>query len=424
MRRDIEGALHQFVGGQKGSKLPGSKRLSDAGCLEIPLVTWDTSLCVTQDLIQHGYAHFHSFVVLPSREAPRWMLPTDDSQQIAEAFQIYQPYTMKARMLKRLVSGAIKIGWIRRLQPRLLVASINPLPLERLVTELTGEQRPSFALSLGTATRYSKVTVQVSSSDGVRLAYIKFPLTEAATEHVRHEAETLRLLSQFPALRPHIPELLHAGDWQGSYILIQSCGPSGRGPLAFGSAHEQLLHTLWSLHRRAKPVHVLVNEVGARWRQFAPRLDTEWQQLGRRALECACVGLDGIEIPCGITHGDFTPPNTRIDKERLFLFDWEYASWETPILWDVFNFHIKTGRTYNKVKENGIPIGEPAAIWASFVLYLLNSICHLLDEAAPGMGAAIEYRRRILVDELSKRPRQRIKLLAHADAHVPSHNMD
>ena len=404
MRRDIEGALHQFIGGREGNKLPDHKGVSDVGQSETPLIRWDTSSCGTQDLIQQGYAHIHRFVVLPSREAPRWVLPTDDAQQIAKAFQIYQPYTMKARILKRLVSGAIKIGWIRRLLPRILVASINPLPLERLVTELTGERRPSFALSLGTATRYSKLTVQVSRSDGARIAYIKFALTKAAITHVKHEAETLELLSQFPALRPHIPELLHAGEWQGSYILIQTCGPSGRGPLEFGSAHEHLLHTLWSVNRTKKPGHVLVEEVAARWQEFALCLNVEWQQLGRRALDQANLELGGIEIPCGIMHGDFTPPNTRADKERLFLFDWEYASWQAPLLWDVFHFHIKTGRALDKIREDGIPIGQSAAIRASLVLYLLNSVCHLLDEGAPGIEAAIDHRKRILVDELSKLP--------------------
>jgi hypothetical protein len=144
----------------------------------MPLVKWEASWCVTRNLARQGYAHIYRFVVLPSREAPRWVLPSGDAQQIVEALKIlYQPYSMKARMLKRLLSGAIKIGWIRWLQPRLLVDSTNPLPLERLVTELTGEHRPSFALSLGSATRYSKLTVQVSSGDGVRLAYIKFSMS-------------------------------------------------------------------------------------------------------------------------------------------------------------------------------------------------------------------------------------------------------
>jgi hypothetical protein len=370
----------------------------------MPLVRWETSRRVTRNLARQGYAHICRFVVLPSREAARWMLPSGDAQLVVEAFQIYQPYSLKARMLKRLLSGAIKIGWIRWFHPRLLVASKNPLPLERLVTELTGERQPSFALSLGTATRYRKLTVQVSRSDGVRLAYIKFPLTEAATARVRHEAETLKRLSRFPALRPHIPELLHAGEWQGTYIFIQTCGPIGRGPSAFGSAHEHLLQSLWSVHRTEKPGHVLVEEVAARWQEFAPLLNAEWQQQGRRALERANLELDGIQIPCGIMHGDFTPKNTRVDKERLFLFDWEYASWEAPILWDLFHFHIQTGRPFNKIRESGIPMGQSAAIRASLVLYLLNSVCQLLDDESPGIEAAIDYRRRILVDELSKLP--------------------
>jgi hypothetical protein len=242
----------------------------------------------------------------------------------------------------------------------------------------------------------------VSRSDGVRIAYIKFPLTRAAITHVQHEAETLKLLSQFPALRPHIPELLHAGEWQGSYVLIQTCGPSGRGPLEFGSAHEHLLHTLWSVNRTEKPGHVLVEEVATRWQEFALLLNVEWQQLGRRALDQANLELGEIKVPCGIMHGDFTPPNTRADKERLFLFDWEYASWQAPILWDVFHFHIKTGRALDKIREDGIPIGQAAASRASLVLYLLNSVCQLLDEGAPGIEAAIDYRKRILLDELSR----------------------
>jgi hypothetical protein len=405
MKHDMEKALYQFIGEHEGSMHPDHKKVSNVGHAGMPLIRWETSRRVTRNLAQQGYAHISCFVVLPSRDAARWMLPSGDAQQAVEAFQMYQPMSLKARMLKRVLSGAIKIGWIRWFHPRLLVASRNPLPLERLVTELTGERRPSFALSLGTATRYRKLTVQVSRSDGVRLAYIKFPLTEAATARVRHEAETLKCLARFPALRPHIPELLQAGEWQGtSYILIQTCGPTRRGPSAFGGAHEHLLHMLWNANRTEKPGHVVVEEVAARWQEFAPLLNSELQQLGRRALERANLELAGIQIPCGIMHGDFTPQNTRVDKERLFLFDWEFASLQAPILWDVFHFHIQTGRPLNKIRENGIPVGHSAAIRALLVLYLLNSVCQLLDDGSPRTEAAIDYRRRILVDELSKPP--------------------
>lgn len=405
MKYDMEKALNQFIGESEGNMLPDYKEASSARHAGKPLVRWETSWRVTRNFAQQGYAHICRFVVLPSREAARWMLPSADAQQAVEAFQIYQPMSLKARMLKRLLSGAIKIGWIRCFHPHLLVASRNPLPLESLVTELTGERRPSFALSLGTATRYRKLTVQVSRSDGERLAYIKFPLTEAATARVRHEAETLKRLWRFPALRPHIPELLHAGEWQGtSYILIQTCGPTRRGPSAFGSAHEYLLHVLWSVNRTEQPGCVVVKDVATRWREFAPLLNAEWQQLGRRALERAKLELEGIQIPCGIMHGDFTPQNTRVEKERLFLFDWEYASLQAPILWDVFHFHLQTGKPFSKMTENGIPVNQSAATRASLVLYLLNSVCQLLDDGSPRTEAAIDYRRRILVNELSKLP--------------------
>jgi hypothetical protein len=403
MREVIEKAIGQVIGCDAKAKI--SDRDDSAGQdtqTRTPLVVWGTSRNIARNLARQGYTNIRHFVVLPSCRWPRWVLPSGHVQRTLDAFQMYQPYPVMGRLLKWLLFGAIKIGWTQWAHSRLLVASKKPLPLELLVAELTGEAQPVFAFTLSTAISRRKLIVKVSRRDGTSLAYIKFPLTEAAESFVRHEAQMLRSLWHFPVLRTHIPKLLYAGEWEGSYILIQTSGPEGRGPYTFGRPHEHLLRTLWSVHRTSKPGHILVEEVAARWQEFEQVLDQEWRELGKRALDFAHLSLDGKQIPCGIMHGDFNPPNTRAENERLFILDWEYASWKAPVLWDMFNFQAWTRKKLHKFRENEIFFSDRGAVRASFALYLLDSSCRLLEENSPGTRAALQYRRRILLNELTE----------------------
>jgi hypothetical protein len=395
-------AFSRFAGFRGGSNLldrNGATNLAQEGT---PLVTSETSRDNTQNLARLGYTHTHRFILLPSRNVPLWLLPLGNAQRTREAFEIYQPLSLKARVLKRLACAAINVGWAGWLRPRLLIASTEPLPLELLVSELTGERQPVFSLWIRSGTRTHKVDIQVMRQNGGILGYMKLALGDAAISRLKHEAEMLERLSAFPALRPHIPKLLYAGEWEDGYLLFQSCGPSGRGPLNFTTIHQQLLRILWDVHTVEQPGHLLVEEVLARWKKIEHMLDAEGQEEGRKALASASSELDRTRIRCGISHGDFVPPNTRAENERLFVFDWESAAWQAPNLWDVFHFHIRTGRRFDKLKMNGMADGRPTVIRASFALFLLNSISQLHDEEWPDSVDALKYKQQVLFGALAR----------------------
>ena len=356
---------------------------------------------VGEELATKGYAHSHWFAILPSCKVPRLLLPLGNTYRMLEGFQIYMPFAPIARVMKALAIRAIEAGWSGRGRRRVLVATEQPLPLERLVTKASGEREPVFALSLGTPGACRKLTLQVMHPDGGILGYIKLPLTEAATERVRHEAATLERLWTFPSLRPYIPNLLHAGEWSDGYILFQSPGPLGRGPIEFGPLHEEFLQTLRSAHQVEKPGHVLVQEVAARWRNADPLLGADWRELGERALARAGGDLEGVMIPCGIMHGDFAPWNTRVGNGRLFVFDWETAVWGAPILWDTFHFHVQVAQSLVKKRRRDLARSRTKEEEASFLLYLLTSLSqYFIEERAPSDHAGVSYRRRLLVDAL------------------------
>jgi hypothetical protein len=124
-----------------------------------------------------------------------------------------------------------------REEPRYLL----PLGLKALVTNVTGERNPAFAMILGKPGKYRKLTIQVMRSGGETLGYIKLGLTKPAGGRVRHEA---RLLEDLAALRPRVPHVLYSGEWQESYLLFLSPLEGQPGPSELSGMHMQFLDSL------------------------------------------------------------------------------------------------------------------------------------------------------------------------------------
>ena len=393
--------LEQFTGGPVdflGPPSQGGFTHSNIGAPAV--VSWDESRGAIARLFREGYSHFHRFLVLPSRDAIRWLLPLSDVGKQLPGFQIYTPYFPLARVAKAL-TVSILARWRGWPYHRVLVVSKAALPLEVLVSEVTGEHQPVFALSVGTPNRVRKLSMLVMRPNGEVLGHIKLPLTEAATNRVRHEAATLERLWNFAALRLHIPKVLHAGNWGDAYILFQSCGPSQPGPVEFGPLHQRFLETLRALQPVERPGQVLVEEVAAHWRKAQPSLGSRWQELGAVALERANRALAGVAVRCGVMHGDFTPWNSRTGNGRLFLFDWESAEWQAPGGWDIFHFQTQVASSLKRRVQCGLPADQSSSERAIFLLYLLNSACQIVEEAPRG-DIGLDCRRRLVIDELSR----------------------
>ena len=396
----LQTAIDQLVG-TGNHRAVSSRNESLRGDLPATvMVSLNPSNSTKNDLASQGYTNTRVFFSLPSLTSPRWLFPLGNGRCAHEGLQIYKPYAKAARVLKGLLTTMVVAHCSRFVPHQVLVASRGPLPLEALVREVTAECQPVFALSLGTEMRFRKLTVQVMRPDGEILGYIKLPLTDGAVERVRHEARTLDHLWSFPALRSHIPQVLYSGEWGDGTILFQSGGPSRPGPVLFNRQCEEFLQLLWGIRTTEKPGHVLWEEVAARWRKAEPSLASGWQALSQAALAKAKRELDGVMVPCGVAHGDFAPWNTRVGDGQLYVFDWEFASWETPNLWDIFHFKTQAAALLNKKNDAHISWDCRSGERASFLLYLLNSACELFGEESSARGIGVEYRRQLLAKQL------------------------
>lgn len=389
-------AIHQFVGcnGQNAGPEGNGSRPPSA------MLSLNLSKKNKHKLASHGYPCHRSFVALPSLTSTRWLFPLANGRCTLAGLEAYTPHARTARILKAFFRAVVKSGCPSLLPHRLLLASSGPLPLEDLVREVTGECNPVFALSVGTEARFRKLTVQVMRPQGEILGHIKLPLTDAAVGRVRHEAEALNHLWTFPSLRPHIPRVLYSGEWSQGYMLFQSGGPATPGPVHFDRQCEDFLRILRGIHPTEKAGHVLWNEVAARWQKAEPNLSSGWRALGQATLARAKREVEGVTIPCGVSHGDFTPWNTRLGDQGLYVFDWESASWDAPSLWDIFHFRTQVAASLGKNRNLGIwrhrHSGEPAC----YLLYLLNSAGQLFLEDSPKLDSGLKYRRQLIEEHL------------------------
>jgi hypothetical protein len=382
-------ALHLFAGVDSDPSAPGNEAAENNDIQRGDLaISWNNPVSSIENLRNRGFLHMHRFAVLPSRKRPRWLLPLLEANQAASDFNLYQPFSPAARLMKSLIVRMRAHGWHALGRQSIVVASKEPLAIERLVTEITGEQRCTFALSLGTPGTYQKLTVQVSHTDGSILGYLKMPITSSAGERLRNEAAFLRKLSTFPQLRPHIPQLLFAGDWNNNTIVFQSPLDGETGPVSFTKLYQDFLHALQHCEPTRIAGKLLAERMAGRWEKLVPRMASKWLALGREAFKTIMQELSGATIPCGFHHGDFAPWNARVHRGKLFVFDWESARYDAPSLWDQFHFLTQTECVLKAHHAASSLVREQNR--ALYLLYLLDSTAQAVKEEARQF--AIDYR--------------------------------
>jgi hypothetical protein len=337
----------------------------------------------------------YRFAVLPSRQEPRYLLPLGDSRTTLEGFRVYTPYALGARVRKALLAQVVKTGWSGWPMHALHVG--EPVGLKALVTNVTGERNPAFAMSLAAPGKYRKLTIQVMRAGGETLGYIKLGLTKPAGDRVRHEASVLEDLS---AMRPHLPRVLYAGEWQNNYMLFQSPLGGRPGPAELSGMHVEFLERLAAIRRVDKPGLQVVEEVGARWKEATWRCDWRWQQLGRATLATARRELEKVTVSCGVWHGDFAPWNTHVQDGRLSVFDWESCEDGAPLGWDTFHFSVQAASLLKKSWRTKFDLIVSPGARGLFLLYLLASLGKSLDERAEA-NEGLDYRKQALLSELA-----------------------
>jgi len=312
------------------------------------------------------------------------------------------PYALRARAAKTLLRVAIRTGVARAAGDEIQLTDGHLRDVRELVSDTTGEVDPVFALMLGTPGRRCNLTLKAMRRDGGELGFVKLSVAEESVARVRHEAAVLRVLGRNSALRPHIPNLLYAGEWGNGYLLFQSAGSGSPGRTHFGEPHHEFLRALIEASSVSRNAGELVEEAAAEWNESpACDLASDWQSLARFTLEEASSRLANAVVACCTAHGDFAPWNTRLTAGRLFVFDWEAAEWESPACWDPFHFEVQVlarlGRGDRLPSHSAVELAvEQPAMRPLLSLYLLHSAAGLARDGVEPSNRSLELRKKLL----------------------------
>jgi len=281
----------------------------------------------------------------------------------------------------------------------MLLASKEIPDIYVLTREVTGLSEPGYSFCLGTPGSYTKLSVQITGSRGEISGYIKIPVTDKAISRVANEARFLERLGEYAGMRRHVPRLLHASKWKQSFLLMQTNVPGTIGPGQLTRTHEKFLAELGQMRLVRRSGQNLVHHVGEYFSSAS--FSTTMRELGREALREASLDLASEEIACGFVHGDFTPWNTTMCGDSLYVYDWEMAADDLPSAWDALHFLAQTDSLIHEGPGpvRWLELGHCSR--AVYLLYLLFSATKLSLEHSPSNGIA--YRTELLRHALNSR---------------------
>jgi len=298
-----------------------------------------------------------TFACLSLRDGRGYLIPLESRRASIKALDLYNTQSRKARIAKALLAAGLQLGIGSRLLPRVKFVGhqafsdgpeSNAPFLEHLERTL-GREGLSVALSFGTPGPHRKPVLLVLSREGETLAYVKLGADDVTNALVEHEAEVLKRLARGAFRSFTTPRVLHSGWWNGRYVSIQSSPARSTGPAPL-DLNRQYLDVTREL--AASHTEWLTLTEADLWKSILERIESISNVWYRHALERGLRRAEdwarAARLPFHAGHGDFAPWNAKRGGERLFVFDWEYATETGVAAGDVFHFLFQTMRLLQK----------------------------------------------------------------------------
>ncbi len=312
-------------------------------------------------LISRVYPGARVYGLSPSLDDPRLAVPIGNSACAAASLALYQPSRRKAKLRRIVAYYLARLGfatvWARGLMLVWRTESADTVSgLPSLLRERFGEEI-ELALFTGTPGYLRKSTIQVMHPSGTVLGYCKIGANEETRAVVANEARILELLSDIDIGTAAVPELVFSGSLQdGTVVLLQSTRKKhlSSAPLVPGAAHRDFLARLFRETRKERGFResVAYREMSAR----LPMVERHVDETLVRDLSDVFAWSSGIMqdkgIPLCLAHRDFTPWNTFLAEDRLYVFDWEFARTDWVPFGDAFHFVLQKGILVDHTQEN------------------------------------------------------------------------
>lgn len=255
---------------------------------------------------------------------------------------LYNASGIKGKLIHTLFKIGFKFKAKKWLKSGSFQVFANQLFLEEVNNQL---KQANYAVFTGTIGANRKAVVSYEEN-GIATKFLKFPLTKPAVKLVETETTVLEDLEKLTFKYLTIPQPKRVGVG----LLLTNVRPAK--PLKNSDLTETHLTALYELYNRTS-IDVPLSKTSA-WQEVQQNLtlikkSESENNLDPNVVRKLTVGLRELakrfnpneSIIMATAHGDLTPWNTYLSKEKLHVYDWELSQ-KLPLCYDAFHYIFQT----------------------------------------------------------------------------------
>lgn len=275
------------------------------------------------------------YLYLPSKFDPKVILAVNDPITARNSFKLYNPFSKKAKLLKRISSFLVLNT--NRISERIF--SISNESKSDFIQYLEDKLKITIRTSLYFSTAKDKVVLQLQSDFEI-VGYLKFPMNEKGVKRLLNEKKAIEILS-----KKNIVDSPILFDYYKSqpYLLLKELK---------GEINELTIGELKSLLGKLKKNQTFRLFEHPRVKQLITDLDEIGFQEYKVMLNEVCIASKKKYLHV-YEHGDFTPWNIIKSSNDYVPFDMEYFEENGLEYMDLIKYFYQVGRllrNYSKIK--------------------------------------------------------------------------
>lgn len=314
-----------------------------------------------------------NYISFSNNDGKSWTIPI---KHMRTGMEIYEPSGIKGKLVKKVLPIISSFGGYR-LIPGCCRSSVELAePLRTLLDSVC----PQYELAVfwGTPCIDQKVTMQIFRDNQI-FGYCKIGNSQRVRTLFQHEERILKELELCGV--KNVPQCkgvftLNAGEM--AFVQTTQKTVGARVAHQFGIKHQDFLQMLFEKTKK----HILFEESDfyeslVDLKNNVAKLKSEYQEAVASVTNEVLNKYRNQQVLWGVCHRDFTPWNTCISGDNLFVFDFEYALRYAPKEIDVWHFYTQAAIYERKMTPEEIAreFGqEYKERLEEYFLYLLDSI--------------------------------------------------
>jgi hypothetical protein len=344
------------------------------------------------------------YVVVPDARRPRLLVPSGSRRVAAAAVRRYaEPQSRTAKLKRDAVVAVLRSGASSvLLRDRIRVTGPSEESIDGHLRDALGRDL-SVSIHIGPARANRKPVLQLISPGGDTFGFAKLGTGPLTQRLVRAETNALTALGTAGLTKLTVPRVLHAGQWRGLQVLVQSALPVWlpRATLTPRRLVTAMLDIAGCCGYSSGPL------VGsAYWAELRGRLAAVSDRPEGVALTAAAelIARHAGEtmLTYGAWHGDWAPWNMANLADALLVWDWERFARGVPVGFDAVHHELQrriqgsddaagaVEATVRRADELLAPFSVPGpARELTALLYLVDLAARYLTDRQAEAGARL-----------------------------------